>query len=283
MTPRRARQALCLFLLLAAAVAHNALFRQTRPVAGGSSAVATVPSAGVPSAAVPSANVSGQRTATAAGTALAERPAGPAKDPPGQRPPTAPSAGLAERPSSAAKEAPEKRLGTGRFKPEGANTEVGSVTGIAVKQEVARIDTIRAIQRELRQRGYGALVSDGRLRLATRAAIMAYEYDHGLPLTGQASEPLLARILFGGAPAADPAAAGKVRSAEAQEVVRSVQQWLAALGYQPGAPDGQLQAETIRAIREFEMDKGLVPKGRISAELVGQLAAPLAPPRLSRR
>ena len=94
MTPRRARQALCLFLLLAAAVAYNALFRQTRPVAGGSSNVAV----SVPSAAVP-----GQRTATAAGTALAERPSGPAKEPSGQRLPTAPMAGLAERPSSAAK------------------------------------------------------------------------------------------------------------------------------------------------------------------------------------
>ena len=272
MTPRRARQALCLFLLLAAAVAYNALFRQTRPVVGGSSNVAV----SVPSAAVPA-----QRTATAVGTALAERPSGPAKDPSGQRLPTAPTAGLAERPSSAAKEAPEKRLRAARFKPEGANTEVGSVSGVPLKPE-ARIDTVRAIQRELRQKGYGALVSDGSLRLATRAAIMAYEYDHGLPLTGQASETLLARILFGGAPAADPAAAGKVRSAEAQEVVRSVQQSLAALGYQPGAPDGQLQDDTIRAIREFEMDKGLVPKGRISAELVGQLAAPSAP-KLSRR
>ena len=273
MTPRRARQALCLFLLLAAAVAYNALFRQTRPVAGGSSNVAV----SVPSAAGP-----GQRTATPAGTALAQRPSGPATDPPGQRLPTLPMAGLAERPSSAAKEAPEKRLRAARVKPEGANTEVGSVSGVPLKQEVGRIDTIRAIQRELRQRGYGALVSDGSLRLATRAAIMAYEYDHGLPLTGQASETLLARILFGGAPAADPAAAGKVGSAEAQEVVRSVQQSLAALGYQPGAPDGQLQEETIRAIREFEMDKGLVPRGRISAELVAQLAAPPAP-KLSRR
>ena len=79
-----------------------------------------------------------------------------------------------------------------------------------------------------------------------------------------------------------PEPAGKVGSAEAAELVRFVQQSLAALGYQAGPADGQLKAETVRAIREFEMDKGLVPKGRVSAELMGQLAAP-APPKLSRR
>ena len=40
-------------------------------------------------------------------------------------------------------------------------------------------------------------------------------------LTGQASEALLTRILFGGSPAAEPA--GKVGSAEAAELVRFVQ------------------------------------------------------------
>ena len=54
-------------------------------------------------------------------------------------------------------------------------------------------ETIRAIQRELRQRGYGAWSSDGVMRPVTRAAIMAYEHDQGLPLTGEASEALLKR------------------------------------------------------------------------------------------
>ena len=35
--------------------------------------------------------------------------------------------------------------------------------------------------------------------LATRAAIMAFEHDHGLALTGEASEALLKRILLGAA------------------------------------------------------------------------------------
>jgi peptidoglycan hydrolase-like protein with peptidoglycan-binding domain len=168
-----------------------------------------------------------------------------------------------------------------RVEPEGAASDVSAGPIIQPAPAAASIDTVRAVQRELRQRGYGALGSDGSMRPATRAAIMAFEYDHGLPLTGQASEALLRRILFGGAVSADPAA-GKVRSSEAQEMVRSVQQSLAALGYQPGPADGQLAADTIRAIREFEIDKGLVPKGRISAELLAQLAGPTAPKKLRR-
>ena len=247
MTPRRTRQALCVFLLLAVAVHYNALFRQVRPTLGGS---------------------------IAAEPPLACR----------QPRPKAAASVVAERPA-AGKDLPDKRA-TG-----GARANPGPQQGWTTSETDRRRrrftkarrrepDTLRAIQRELRQKGYGNLSSDGTLRPQTRAAIMAYEYDNGLVLTGQASEALLTRILFGGSPAAEPA--GKVGSAEAAELVRYVQHSLAALGYQPGPADGQLKAETVRAIREFEMDKGLVPKGRVSAELMAQLAAP-ASPKLTRR
>jgi peptidoglycan hydrolase-like protein with peptidoglycan-binding domain len=248
MTPRRTRQALCVFLLLALVVHYNALFRQVRPTLGGGSA------------AEPAPVLSGQAAPKAASSLMVERPA-------------------------AGKDAAEKRATRSvRANPspqsDWATTDSTGAAAGSQKSDAAGPDTIRAIQRELRQRGYGNLVSDGTLRPPTRAAIMAYEYDNGLVLTGQASEGLLTRILFGGSPAAEPA--GKVGSAEAVELVRFVQQSLAALGYQPGPADGQLKAETVRAIREFEMDKGLVPKGRVSAELMAQLAAPAAA-KLSRR
>jgi peptidoglycan hydrolase-like protein with peptidoglycan-binding domain len=246
MTPRRARQVLCVFLLLALAVAYNALFLQLRPGVGGGMA-AEVPAGSPPVPTLPS---------KAATHAPAERPA----------------------PS---KEVAEKRgVRLVRGKPEWANTDATGTSVVAQRSDAAGPDTVRAIQRELRQRGYGNLAGDGALRPQTRAAIMAYEYDNGLPLTGQASEALLGRILFGAATAA--AGQGKVGSPEAAELVRFVQQALSALGYQPGPVNGQLEADTCRAIREFEMDKGLVPKGRISAELIGQLTGPAAP-KLSRR
>jgi peptidoglycan hydrolase-like protein with peptidoglycan-binding domain len=137
-------------------------------------------------------------------------------------------------------------------------------------------DTTRAIQRELRLRGYGALPGDGSLGLATRAAIIAFEQDQGLTPTGVASERLLRRILFG-ASVGESAAVAKERSLHVEQVNRAVQQWLAALGYQPGRVDGMLGEATVQAIREFEVDKGLVPRGRITADLVRRLSEAAAP------
>jgi peptidoglycan hydrolase-like protein with peptidoglycan-binding domain len=148
-------------------------------------------------------------------------------------------------------------------------------------------ETVRAVQRELRQRGYGPLVSDGIMRPVTRAAIMAYEHDHGLPLTGEATDAQLRRILLGGTAGAEPtpgittgsapgtapgsATAPKVATARAGEVVRTVQELLAKAGYQPGQIDGRLGEDTLRAVREFEAAKGLAPRGRISAEVLLRL------------
>ena len=90
-------------------------------------------------------------------------------------------------------------------------------------------------------------------------------------------EGALGSLLF--APEAVAALEARISGAE---LVRFVEQALAALGYRPGPVDGHFEADTMRAIREFELDKGLVPKGRISAELIGQLTAPAAA-KLSKR
>ena len=76
-------------------------------------------------------------------------------------------------------------------------------------------ETIRAIQRELQARGYEAGAADGVSGLVTRAAIMAYEHDNGLPLSGAADEALLKVVLLGGdarAGASPSAAAAGVSS-----------------------------------------------------------------------
>jgi peptidoglycan hydrolase-like protein with peptidoglycan-binding domain len=150
--------------------------------------------------------------------------------------------------------------------------------------EVADTETIRAIQRELKLRGYGPVAGDGVIGLTTRAAIMAFEHDHAMALSGEASERLLKRILLGAtdAASADSLGAGKVRSSHAEQLIRSVQQWLAALGYQPGRIDGRPGEETVKAIRDFEVDKGLVPRGRVSAELVVRLSEAAVPKASSR-
>jgi peptidoglycan hydrolase-like protein with peptidoglycan-binding domain len=167
-------------------------------------------------------------------------------------------------PPRAASEQAAPALRIARFaaepQPEGGGVPVG------VSHE-----TVRAIQLELAAQGFGPLPSDGSVGLATRAAIIAYEHDRGLALTATPSEQLLKRLLLGGGDAGPAHPAAEVASSEAKQVIAEVQRALADLGYLPGVADGRLTAETERAIREFELDKGLIPKGRISAELVRQL------------
>ena len=245
MTPGQARIALLSFLLVTTGVAVNALFLQTRP------GVATRAATERPPARAP-----GDRGRKSTEPTRTDRSA-----------PRAPHAAAGEHP-----------LRIARFAPDTAKLD----SLLEVPQHEADTETIRAIQRELETRGYGPLARDGAMGLATRAAIMAFQYDHGLALTGEASEELLKRILLGASAGIDPAGAGRAKSAQAEQVIRTVQQWLAALGYQVGRVDGRLGEETVKAIRDFEMDKGLVPKGRVSAELVVRLSDAAAPKPSSR-
>jgi peptidoglycan hydrolase-like protein with peptidoglycan-binding domain len=138
-------------------------------------------------------------------------------------------------------------------------------------QEEGDTDTVREVQTELNRLGYGPLVADGVMRPAARAAIMAFEHEHRLALTGQATQGLLKLLLFGAPASTGPAAPVEVRSPQAQAMIRQVQQMLADRGYRPGAIDGRISAETVAAIRTFEADQGLVPKGRISAVVLERL------------
>jgi peptidoglycan hydrolase-like protein with peptidoglycan-binding domain len=120
------------------------------------------------------------------------------------------------------------------------------------------------------------VTADGVMRPAVRAGIMAFEHEHRLPLTGEATQELLKQLLFGAPPAAGAAGPAEVRSQQALAVIKDVQRQLAAHGYRPGGADGRLTAETVAAIRTFEADQGLAPKGRISAVLLDRLESGMA-------
>lgn len=129
----------------------------------------------------------------------------------------------------------------------------------------------RAIARELKSKGYdtgGASDGAGRGQIFS-AAIMAYEYDHGLPLTGRSTESLFGALVFG-APARrrDPAEQIPINHAAAEQVVRQARQHLAKLGYYAGRADGDADRSMRRAILEFERDHGLTATGRISGPLM---------------
>ena len=142
----------------------------------------------------------------------------------------------------------------------------------ATDPAVNKAEIIRGVQRELNTRGYGTGQPDGVAGLLTRAAIMAYEHDYGLSLTADPTQEFLSRIVLGTAgPAAHLKTQPQVKTPEAEAVVKTVKQYLAALGYAPGKADGKLTEDTIRAIRDFELDQKMPESGRVSGQLVSRL------------
>ncbi|HKZ95745.1 MAG TPA: peptidoglycan-binding domain-containing protein [Hyphomicrobiaceae bacterium] len=142
----------------------------------------------------------------------------------------------------------------------------------STETSVDTVELTRAIQRELRAKGHETGPADGTAGLVTRAAIMAYEADHGLPVTGEPTQALLQHIVLGSAN--DGLAAARPASApgpEAEHVIRTVQRSLRDLGFTSGAVDGRLGEETARAIRKFEVQQRMPESGRISGQLVARL------------
>lgn len=152
----------------------------------------------------------------------------------------------------------------------GLNLAALSVDAASAKTS-GQTEVTRAVQRELQIRGYETGARDGIVGVMTRGAIMAFEHDHGLPLTARPSEQLLKAIILGEGGKAR-GRGGKAETLEAQDVIRSVQRSLAKLGYKPGPANGKLTPETARAIRAFESDQALPETGRVSGPLIARLA-----------
>ncbi len=136
-----------------------------------------------------------------------------------------------------------------------------------------RSDLTRAIQRELKAKGYETGAVDGVPGLVTRGAIMAYESDVGLPLTGEPRQALLQHLVLGSAQSQGSEDARTPPGPEAEAVIRAVQRAFRQLGYISTLPDGRLNEATRRAIRKFELDRKLKETGRISGELLAKLAS----------
>jgi uncharacterized membrane protein len=135
----------------------------------------------------------------------------------------------------------------------------------------SRSNMIMSIQRELRARDYDPGPVDGVADLYTRAAIMAYQSDSGLAVTGVASDNLRKEIVLG--ETAGPIARRSDIPSETTDLIKAVQQFLRDQGYRPGSVDGVAGSGTRRAIRAFERDRGLAQTGRISGKLIRGIVA----------
>ena len=123
---------------------------------------------------------------------------------------------------------------------------------------------VRALQKKLLQFGYHGLPQDGCPIPETRAAILAAEFEEGMPLSGEPGDAILKGLFF-------LEASGKTRLASTERfeadkaLVQEVQDLLAKLGYSSGPVDGQVDTKTREAIRKFEADRRLKPDGRLAS------------------
>ncbi len=156
-----------------------------------------------------------------------------------------------------------------------ANPESQDNAVTAAAAPVSETEIIRSIQTTLTKRGYHPGPVDGVAGMMTRAALLAFEYDNSLELTAMPSPERLKQMIAGAdlVQGTRPVAARGVAVSEpARRIIRSVQDTLHGLGYDVGSVDGQLREQTVRAIRDFEVDHSMSETGRVSGALVARLA-----------
>ncbi len=117
-----------------------------------------------------------------------------------------------------------------------------------------------ALRRELGRRGYSSQLQSRTNGL--KLAVLAYEFDNSLPLTGEPSEDLLKRVLFdlNQGPRGSLADRAEVNG----KLVIEVQKMLLGLGFFRGTFSGRMDVWTTNAIRDFERHRGIPITGRLT-------------------
>ncbi len=159
-------------------------------------------------------------------------------------------------------------------KPAG-ETPTGAASAPAVSAETKAQRLLSALQRELSRHGYADEVQVQGNGL--RRAVLAYEFDNSMPLTGEPSEALLKQILFDLNQA--PRGAFADRAEANQRLVMEIQKTLLGLGFFRGALSGRMDVWTAAAVKDFERNRGLPLTGRLTEaallELISYSGQPL--------
>ena len=116
-----------------------------------------------------------------------------------------------------------------------------------------------ALQRELTRKGYEAPQPQAS---GLRAALLAYEYDSGLRLTGDPTEALLKRLIFDLNPA--PRGLFADRAEADAKLVLETQTMLLELGFFSGTLSGRMDVWTVNAVKAFERHRNLPLTGRLT-------------------
>jgi len=117
------------------------------------------------------------------------------------------------------------------------------------------------LQRELAQHGYLPQLQIPRIGL--RLAVLAYECDMGMPLTGELAEPLLKHLIFN--PGQVPKGLFADRAEANTHLVAAVQKSLLALGFFSGSQlTGRMDFKTVNGVKDFQRHRSLEVTGRLS-------------------
>lgn len=126
-----------------------------------------------------------------------------------------------------------------------------------------------ALRRELAKLGY---VTQLQMPVnGLKFAVLAYEFDNSMPLTGEPADALLMRILSDPVPA--PRGVFADRAEANQRLVAQIQNMLLGLGFMHGTVSGRMDIWTESAVQEFERNRGLHPTGRLSEATLLALVA----------
>jgi peptidoglycan hydrolase-like protein with peptidoglycan-binding domain len=147
----------------------------------------------------------------------------------------------------------------------------GSATRRLTSTRAASPDLIRAIQRELYAAGFATRAPDGALDMATRAAILAWERENGLPQTADASEDVLKALLLGAGIV--HRTSGARPAPTVAMLVRHIQILLKSHGADAIQINGRRDESTRAAIAAFQRRQSMPVDGKISDALVVRLEA----------
>lgn len=150
----------------------------------------------------------------------------------------------------------------------GRLVQIAAVATPQIEATAASV-TVVEIQQRLAAQGYDPGVVDGLFGTRTQRAIEAYQADWGLAVTGEISDELLSQLRAMAAEAASPAIVFPTEEAR----LLTIQTALNQSGYGPVTPNGRMSAETIAAIRDFQLEYGLAPTGEVDQQLIDRMVA----------
>jgi hypothetical protein len=117
-----------------------------------------------------------------------------------------------------------------------------------------------ALQRELASHGYADQLRA--FKNGLRLAVLAYEFDNGLALTGEPGKTMLERLLLDLKQA--PKGVFADRAEANPQLVMEVQKTLLGLGFFRGTLSGRMDEWTEGAVKDFERHRGLPLAGRLT-------------------